>query len=140
MHPSEQAIFRNEQIPVLIEGNAVGRNYDARTPLLGLKLVAAHAGFSVSAETGDHIPRFVENGDSPLKLTDSRVITMNGHGRWQQKLPGHDAHKIPVERHVDNPTVRAVAPDDTGRLEAGIDRNLVQSAELVRLLSAAERF
>src|SRR4029453_18881267 len=73
-YATEAIEFRDEQIAVLVHGNAVRCGDETRPPLLRLDLIGPDSGLGVGADTSDHLTRFVEDGDAAAQLPHDRVV------------------------------------------------------------------
>ena len=139
MHAADGVELGHEQSPRSLIATPCGEQHETGPPLLGLDLVGADAGLGVRADLRDDVARLVEDRDAAAELADDGVVAIDGDGGRQQQVLGDDAEELAVERQVDDAVVGAVAGDDARRLEARVDRELVQRVEVVGRLLAAER-
>ena len=109
-------------------------------PQLRLELIGADSLAGIGTELRHDLAGFVQHTDLASELPNDGVVSGDDHRRRQPQVFGDDAQEFPVQGQVHDAIVGAVAGDQAHRLVARVNRELVQRAEVVGLLLAAERF
>src|SRR5688572_20973732 len=81
MHAAECAEFRNEQIAVRVERDAMWREHESLAPPCRRKLVGADALLGVRADSSHDGARLVEHRHTAGELADDRVVAVDEIGR-----------------------------------------------------------
>ena len=125
--------------PCALSATPCGESTNPVSPQLRLELVGADALLGVRADARHDGPDLSSTLTWPLSSPTIGVVAVDDDRRRQQQIFGDHAEELPVERQVHDAIVGAVAGDEARRLEARVDRELVQRVEVVRRLLAAER-